>query len=76
MILLEFSKIMYPWERSVTKAFQYYFNVSLYNLPCLKKTMDEISVERWYFFLENPKFKNEIRNYLPKIYKVIRSIYV
>lgn len=70
MILLEFSKLIYPLEKSVTKAFQYYFNIHLYNLPCLKKTMDEISVERWYFFLENQKFKIEIKHYLPKLYKV------
>ncbi len=30
MILIEFAKILYPWEKSVTKAFQYYFNI----LPC------------------------------------------
>lgn len=70
MILLEFAKIMYPNERSVTKAFQYYFNINLYNIPCLKKSYDEITVERWYFFLENHKFKVEVKNYLSKIYKV------
>jgi hypothetical protein len=70
IILLEFSKVAFTWEKDFLKSFNYFINKYIIHIPCLVKTMDEKNMERWYFFLENAEFIKEVKKHMNYFYKI------
>ena len=73
MILIEFSKIVYPWEQNYMKSLSYFVNKYTLNIQCLKKTPEENIMERWYSFLENDEFSAEVKKHLSNFYKTFKK---
>jgi hypothetical protein len=70
MILIEFSKLVYPWEKDFIKSFNYFVNNYIQHIACLTKTEEDKNLERWFFFLEIEEFVNEIKKNLPHLHKL------
>ena len=68
-ILLEFSKLIYDWEKKPLNCFRYFINKFLLNIPCLAKTDDEIIFDRCYFLFEHGDLYKEVNKHLPFLYK-------
>ena len=51
-IFMEFAKLEFNWEKDPIKGFTYFVNKRINHFPCLKKSWDDLNLERFYFFLE------------------------
>lgn len=70
VILIEFSKIVFPWEKNFVKSFTYFINKYILHIQCLNKSPEEKNMERWYFFLESDEFIKEIKKHMPMLHKI------
>lgn len=68
LILDEIAKTHYSWANTINNRLKYFFNQFIVGLPCLKKTIQDKYIERWYYFLETEEFRQVIRKYLNKLY--------
>ena len=73
MILIEFSKIVYPWEKNYMKGLSYFVNKLTLNIQCLNKSPEENIMERWYSFLENDELSTEVKKHLSNYYKTFKK---
>ncbi len=69
-VLIQFSQIIFSWEKDPLKSFSYFSEQYLINIPCLKLSFGQKNLERWYFFLESQEFSLEIKKHLSRLHKV------
>lgn len=68
LILDEIAKPHYSWANTINNRLKYFFNQFIVGLSCLKKTIQDKNIERWYYFLETEEFKPVIKKHLNKLY--------
>jgi hypothetical protein len=76
IILMELSKLVFPWEKNYLKSFSYFVNKYIVNIPCLAKSKEEKNMERWYFFLESDEFVREVKKHLHFMHKTFSKFKV
>ena len=72
-MIMEFSKLLYPWEQNYVKSFSYYVHKFLVGIPCEERSTEEKNTERWYFYFENENFKTEVKQNIGKLYRVFNK---
>jgi hypothetical protein len=72
-ILLEFSKLIFHWEKKPFNSFRFFINKFILNIPCLQKTDEDKTFGRWYFMFENENIYKEAKKNLPFLYKIFKN---
>lgn len=68
-ILLEFSKLIFYWEKKPLNSFRFFINKFIINIPCLAKTEEDKVLDRWFFLFQFGDLFKEINKHLAFLYK-------
>lgn len=75
-MLLEFSKLIFYWEKKPLNSLRYFISKFILNIQCLAKTEEDKVLDRWYFLFQFGDLSKVVKKHLAYLYKNFQAFKV